>query len=128
MKIASARNVTINCVVPVIAASMAFHILAHCDNRYVLADTFLLFHPMRISGLLQMTAEELEYEAAAIRMYEEPMNDALISKMGMKEDIFWYHNKHETMWTASALDEMTTDFLIIVDDVKGIPDLFRLAR
>jgi ATP-dependent protease ClpP protease subunit len=126
MKLASARNVTINCIVPVLAASMAFHILAHCDNRYVFEDTFLLWHPMRISGMIRMTADELEYEAAAIRMYEEPMNDTLIRKMRVKEDIFWYHYNHETMWTASALDEMAPGFLTIIDDVKNIPDLFKL--
>ena len=48
MEAVKTRGVKITCVVSNMAASMAFQILSKCDSRYSLANSLLLWHPMKL--------------------------------------------------------------------------------
>jgi ATP-dependent protease ClpP protease subunit len=125
MKMAKLRGTKLVCVVPVLAASMAFHFLAECSEVYTTEFALLLWHPMKASFMFQsLTPEEMEYEAAMIRMYEAPLNARLIEAMKVEEDFFYYHYAHETLWIARALKEEAPEFIKIVDVIEGLPNLF----
>jgi ATP-dependent protease ClpP protease subunit len=42
------KGMTLRCFVPKVAASMAFQILLHCDEKYVLDRSFVLWHRVRV--------------------------------------------------------------------------------
>ena len=128
MKWAKNRGVKFVCVVPVLAASMAFHIFANCTDRYVFEDAFLLWHEIRLSGQLRMTADELKQEAWAIKMWGKPMDKFLIETMGVSRKFYTLHSKAETMWIARALEQETSQFITIIKDIRGAKDIFKLGR
>jgi len=43
-----ARGMRLRCFVPTVAASMAFQILLHCDEKYTLDRAFVLWHRVRV--------------------------------------------------------------------------------
>jgi len=128
MKLAKARKVGLICVVPVMAASMAFQFLAYCDLRYVFEDTLLLFHPMKISGCMSLTSRQLRSEAKIMRMYEDKLNKELLAKMKINKKVFWFHYRTETLWTADALAKRTHNFIIVVKNIKGVDNLFKIKK
>lgn len=48
MDVARERGSKVVCTVGVLAASMAFQLLPHCDERYAMKKSLLLFHPARV--------------------------------------------------------------------------------
>jgi len=118
MLTARERGITVVCVVPNAAASMAFNILTFCDERYTLRYTLLLFHPITSDGA--ETAVEHQYIADAIRSVEQLMLRQLLMTMGMQPEQFLYHYKWGTLWTAEELAAVTSGFITIVDDIQGI--------
>lgn len=127
MKMARKRGSRIRCLVPFLAASMAFQIYAMCDERYAMEHALLLWHPPRISGQ-SMTADRLEYAIARLRAIELEFIPALLEKLNIPEDIFFYHYDRETLWSATELKRVLPDFLELVDDVEGMPDKVDLYR
>lgn len=114
------QGVEVRCVVPGMAASMAFQILIHCDKRYALRYSLLLWHPVRVAGFMVITPDTalaLYTDMAAI---EALMVPELITALGMPESEFYYHYRQETMWTAASLALAAPKFLEIVDNVQGI--------
>ena len=77
---------------------------------------------------MRLSAEDMEYEALAMRMWEKPLDKHLIDVMNVDEDFYYYHRSHETMWTTQALEEKTRNFIEIIDDVKGVDELFNLGK
>lgn len=49
MQAAKAKGLRITCYVPLLAASMAYQIFLHCDERHVLNNAFLLWHRARVN-------------------------------------------------------------------------------
>lgn len=121
---AKVRGVKIRCVVPVMAASMAFQIFANCDERYALHYSMLLWHPMRSVLQGEYTADDLLYEGQSTLSTEQPMLKQLQRALGMPVDQFLYHYHHETLWLADQLLPLTPSFMRIVDDIKGIKKPF----
>lgn len=66
MEVAKARGFRIKCAVSNIAASMAMHILTHCNERYVLKGGYLLFHEARVQVGGIMTAREMRRNAQSM--------------------------------------------------------------
>lgn len=112
------RGVQLDCVSGVLAASMGFQILAHCDNIFTLRDTLLLFHPIRISGNMTLTASQMEYYSSQINVAEKRMNKDLQDKFKFKSDFFTYHYNLETLHSATELAQHTS-VITIVDDIIG---------
>jgi ATP-dependent protease ClpP protease subunit len=123
MEAVKSRGVKIRCVVPNLAASMAFDILAHCNSRYSFPSAILLFHPMKTGCFMcMMSATELLYDAERLKAMEVPLNDYLMKAMNVDEDFYFYHYMMETAWTASVFNTEIPGFVHIVTEIQGISD------
>lgn len=129
MEMAQKRGATFHCVSGVLAASMAFQILASCDKRYALEGTALLFHGVRmffIGSITTEIAKEIHRDLAEI---DARLGPFLRESMGMSEEAFKYHNDRETLWTTSSLlENINKDWITIVKDVEGTGNLFVIDR
>lgn len=128
MKVAKERGVVFKCFTPVMAASMAFQILVNCNERYSLNNSLLLWHPMRASLQGSFTSEELLYEGGRLKALEKPLVLDLIRVLKISPNQFFYHYRHETMWTGDQINELSPGFLQIVDDFTGIKGAFDLGN
>lgn len=126
MNIAKARGVRFICAAPVMAASMGFQFLVNCDERYVFKYSLLLWHPMKQFIMGGMDKEDLLYASKKIRSLEKPLLAELFEALRISRKEFLYHYRHETMWTAVELKELCPHFIEIVDDIKGVKNLFGL--
>jgi ATP-dependent protease ClpP protease subunit len=124
LNLAQARGVKIRCVVPVLAASMGFQILAHCDERYALKYAMLLWHPVKIDAA--MSLDDMLYASDRVRSMERPLIAFLIRKLGISRELFFYHYRRETLWLAYEFNSLSPDFLTTVDDIQNVQGLFRM--
>lgn len=122
MRAAKARKVDIICVSSIGAASMAFQIFAECSRRYTFVNTFLMWHPMRV--FIIGTSDELEHTFENMAVLEDRLNTDLMKVLKIPPSLFYYHHRHETYWTAAELQQITPNFLTILDDVRGVKGLF----
>lgn len=127
MRVAKLRGVKIRCLVPIMAASMAFQFLAECSERYTFANTLLLFHPMSLGVQGRFTQAQFLYFGRQLGILEKPMRDDLIRLMQIDPKVFYYHYRNETMWTADSILTVAPDFVKIVDNVKGVKGPFNLS-
>lgn len=122
MNIAQDRGVTLRCVVPLMAASMAYSIFSECDERYAFNHSLLLFHSAKVGGAFKTREIPAVYED--IRDLERALLDRLIAKMGMESRLFWRSFFAERMWTAEVLQSnCQKGFLTIITDLDGTGDL-----
>ncbi len=124
MTVAQARGVTIRCFVPVMAASMAFAILAQCDERYALPFTMLLWHPGKQQSAKALTKDDLEYGAEQLKEMERDLSAIEMRALKISPALFNYHYVHETMWFALSLKRASPGFMTIVDDFTGVDHPF----
>lgn len=131
MHIAQARGVTVRCAVTNLAASMAFIILAECDERFALANSLLLFHPARAMLMFAtLKAEDAKYMGEELAAINAEVCDRLELSMGVAsakhKEWFDYHFRNETMWTASRLIKQVPrrNWITIVSDIKTEKALF----
>jgi ATP-dependent protease ClpP protease subunit len=129
MEMAQERGVKFNCVSTVGAASAAFTIFAHCDNRYAMAGTRLLFHPASVSGVSERLTE-----FKALELYKElnkidlALARYLLPVMGMDEAQFVIAFVTEKWWDGPELDAATKDdFMSIVTRVDGLKNPFDIG-
>ena len=122
--VANERGVTIRCFVPMLAASMAYQIFSHCNERYTLANTMLLFHPATMGFRRGVNSDDLLYSGKRLRKLEIPMMRQLLRVMGVSKKFFYYHYNKETLWLAKELKELS-DFYEIVDNFKNVSDPFK---
>lgn len=121
IKQAKSRGVKIKCVTGVLAASMAFIYLSHCDERYALSQTRLLFHPISIST--QARVQELIVDLDATLTEERNVMAHLQRSLGIDWKSFHRPYFAEVFWTAEGLNEYTKkEWTIIVDDIQGVGD------
>lgn len=122
MESIKARGTVIRCFVPTIAASMAFQILIHCDERYALSKSFLLWHRVRVVGgsapitapLAALLAQDLERADRII------LNEVLESMDDVSPDTLLGHFNNETLHFASDLAVLSPKFLTVLE---AVPDL-----
>lgn len=120
-----ALGVTVNCVVPGMAASMGFWMLAHCSNRYALSHAQLLFHRGRIvTGSQPLTAPVLITLAKGLFDLDNQQIADFEKFMPMDKETMMYHLENETMHTAKGLNELTHgNFITVVDTYPGLSQL-----
>lgn len=128
MEAAKSRGVTLKCISGVVAASMAFIMLAHCNERYVLRNTMLLFHPVSFSGdsirITEVLPSLMETEKR-----ERLVGAYLMEQMGLSWREYHPHNFSETLWTGKGLSDYTDGkFVTVVKSVDGLPNLFQHQR
>lgn len=128
MNLAHSRGVKLVCYVPVLAASMAFQIFSQCDQRYALRNALLLWHPMKSQISKAMNKEDMLYESQRLRAWEIPFVKDLIAALKIKPSVFFYHRRKETLWMAFEFEKISPGFVTVVDDIKGVKDLFSIAE
>lgn len=128
MEAIKANGVTIRCFVPTMAASMAFQILVHCDERYVLDKAFLLWHRVRVSlggglgGGVTVTAK------AALDLYRD-LNSAdtlifgeIVKALNISKAVAAFHFERETLHVGSQLGELAPDFCTSYSSIPGLQE------
>lgn len=125
LTMAKARGITVRCYVGGMAASMAFIILANCNERYVLPHSKLLFHPiaMFMMGIYELYSLEDYIEQTLI--YERDVKRFLQKEMRIDRGLFEKNYKLGTLWHGRELAEVTRGFLTIVQDIQGFDNLFK---
>lgn len=125
MDIARTRGVKIKCSVGVLAASMAFQLLPHCDERYAMRHSMLLFHPARAIVNGGITGEQAVLLGKELSEIDRRANIESELMMGSPAPGWLVlHHRNETFWQAQDLvDETMNNWLTIVDvlDVPGGP-------
>lgn len=108
-------GVRFRCYIPTMAASMAFQILLHCDERYTLNHAFLLWHGVRIMSMSEPLTEEGADSLAKDfhKANEMILTDlyGILGKYMSKADID-YHYQHETMHVGYQLAKMAPGFIV----------------
>lgn len=121
MTMAKSRGVQIKCLTSIYAASMAFSIFANCSEKYVLANTQLLFHPARIGLFGVYTAEEFELMHKELKKIDNRLQDFLLRELEIDKEVMLKAYYDEKWWEAEELQKATRKgWLNIVDDVVGI--------
>lgn len=120
MDLAKVRGATIQCFVSALAASMAFHILGACDERYGLRTSLFLWHPASVVGI----ADGLNYKqansiAVQLKMLEDALNPRLIKALHISEEQFYFYNDMEALHPGAILTQISPKFVKLVDDVQG---------
>lgn len=134
MHAAQARGTKLICVVPNLAASAAFSILATCDERVGLTNARLLFHPARIFYQGPLTS----IDAAKIMTELAPVDAALLVMLSQsffgevdeESDKFqelFQHFVAETLFNTAQLNGFIGhEWIKPVKLIEGIPDLYKL--
>lgn len=128
MDIARERGVKVVCVVGVLAASMAFQLLPHCDERYALKKSLLLFHPARVLVNGPLTATDALTVGHELQKLDRKADKENSQMMGVsKPEWLEKHNRNETLWTAEDLvAETAKSWLKIVDEIETPDGIFNL--
>lgn len=109
------QGIKLRCFVRSVAASMAFQMLLHCDERYATPHALLLWHPVRVFWMGPLTADYAEIIATQLTTANEVVMDDLRKYMsGMKEETLLWHYKQETLHHAKILDKMLPGFFTYV--------------
>lgn len=114
------QGVAIRCFVPQMAASMAFSILTHCDERYALSNSFLLWHRVRASGMESMTGPQAHELARDLLLLDQEVIDELNATLGMDEEEILYHFNRETLHTATQLAVIAPEFIVVRPAIDGL--------
>jgi ATP-dependent protease ClpP protease subunit len=123
------QGIKIRCAVGVLAASMAFNMLAHCDERVALSHAALLFHPPRIFSRNALTINDLLTAAEDLQRVVDSSTGELISMLGMSEESFYKHFYSETLWTASDLRKASgRPWIRIVKNITGSDKVFTFEK
>ena len=130
MEAVRARGITIRCYVQDVAASMAFQILMHCDERHVLERSFLLWHRVRVNlgGMFgqPITAPEAGKLAASLQAIDDVIIEELVSTMPqLNRAEVMYHLEAETLHTGVTLARMAPRTF---QSHKYIPGLYNLLK
>lgn len=115
------EGVIFRCVVRDIAASMAFQILLHCDERYAAPKAFLLFHPVRVFGDGPITADMAAALAADLKQADDVVLADLRTYLPMPEEVMMHHFKNETLHQAVNLEKTAPGFFsAITNRIKNL--------
>jgi ATP-dependent protease ClpP protease subunit len=123
-----ARGTTIRCFVPTIAASMAFQILLHCDERYTLDHSWLLWHGVRVfSGNSPITAKVAEELADELNALNVAIMRELLANLGLPEPVVRYHFLKETLHVGKDLSTLAPRFITALPAIKGLYEAMRAS-
>jgi len=129
MKALQAQGTVIKCYVPGLAASMAFHILVHCDERNVLQESALLWHRARVFVMMAaLTAPVASALARDLQLVDDhilrDVRASLSTDLDDKE--IMYHFEHETLHIGRDLCGKASHFCTAHAAIPGL--LETLAR
>lgn len=120
MQAAKAGGVNFECYVDGMAASMAFQILAFCDDRYVMEHSLLLWHPVRINVFAAtITPQVAKSLYSELRYISAQLVYDLRKQVKIPKKFFWKHFHAETLHTGRQMVRASRDF----DLVKRVPEV-----
>lgn len=123
MKALQGKGTKFSCYVPGLAASMAFHILAHCDKRVVLDESALLWHRARVFIMFgTITAPISAALSRDLQLTDGHILNSIqqaLSKDMSKEDI-QYHFEQETLHIGQNLCKTAPHFCTSAATVPGL--------
>jgi ATP-dependent protease ClpP protease subunit len=130
MESVRSRGIKLRCYVQDIAASMAFQMLMHCDERNVLERSFLLWHRVRVvvGGMFgsPMTAPQAATLARDLQAIDDLIIEELhTSMLDITFDDIMYHLENETLHTGINLARMAPKAF---KAHKVIPGLYELLN
>ena len=130
MKTLQAKGTTIVCYVPGLAASMAFHILVHCNERIVLQESALLWHRARVFIMMGVMTSPAAAELS--RSLEQVdthiLNDVREAlKKDMSDEDILYHFDHETLHIGQTLCASAPSFCKARSYVPGLMETLKAA-
>jgi hypothetical protein len=129
MQAAQQRGMKVTCFVPKVAASMAFQILSHCDERHTLNNAFLLWHRARVvlgGGMFSPGVPLTGPEAMKLGRDLESTDDAILSQLikalGSDMDVvdIKYHFEAETLHIGLNLHKIAPDFITPHTVIPGL--------
>jgi hypothetical protein len=122
MEAVRATGTRIRCFVPTIAASMAFQVFVHCDERYVLDHAFLLWHRVRVSvgdtPITAPAAEALRYDLEALDRVVLAELDAALAPLDPA--VVAFHFERETLHQGTDLAALAPEFCTSLRSVPGL--------
>lgn len=113
------RGTPVRCFVTGMAASMAFSILLHCDERYALNNTYLLWHPVRAQPG-PLTAREATVIGRAIQALDKWILRDLAKTLRIPQTKIRYHFYNESLHYGRELAEMAPGFMATADAFPGL--------
>lgn len=117
------RGLKFRCTVRQVAASMAFQILLHCDERLTTPYAFLLWHPVRIFFQGALTADAAKVAAAQLTDTDSIIRSDLYATLPMKKSAIDWHFTNETLHHAKSMVTSCPGFFSYVG--LGIGNLYK---
>jgi hypothetical protein len=116
-----ARGGTVRCLVTGEAMSMAYYLLGACNERYVMARSQLLWHPIRIGIQGGLTGEAALAIGQSLLAFEQSMKEELIGRMQVDPTWFDMHWRAETSHHGSDLAFYAPTFITVIQGFTGLP-------
>lgn len=115
------RGVTFRCVVRDLAASMAFQILLHCNERYATPKAFLLWHPVRIfyQGVISPSV------AGVLKIQLDLTEEVTVSDLKLhlpmpEKELMWHYN-NETLHYSTGVQKLSPSFFdAVTNDIINL--------
>lgn len=114
-----AEGVRFRCVVRSVAASMAFQMLLHCDERYSTPHAFLLWHPVRVFYQGALTADLSKVAYLQMKLSDDMIRAELYANLPLKKESIDWHFTNETLHHASQLHKQAKGFFKEVSSSIG---------
>lgn len=115
------EGVNFRCVVRDLAASMAFQILLHCNERYATPHSFLLWHPVRIFMQAVITADLSQSLMIQLKQADDVALHDLKASLPMPEEQIEWHFKNETLHQAyNLLNTAPSFFKGVTNNVENL--------
>lgn len=123
------RGATFRCFVPAMAASMAFQILVHCDERYTLNRSVLLWHRVRVGlGDQPLTGPMARVLARDLAQTDRMFLEELFDNLGMSEGVVRYHFDAETLHFGENLARIAPGFIESFPAIPGLMEAWRSPK
>jgi ATP-dependent protease ClpP protease subunit len=115
----------IRCSVVSMAASMAYHIFLHCNERHALEESLLLWHRARVNVGGFMGTPMTYNEASALAVQLKQLDDHIFldisrAMSGASDKFLRYHFERETMHVASVLSLSVPGFMIVHESIGNL--------
>lgn len=129
MDAARANGTKVTCFVPGIAASMAYQILLHCDERHTLNGAFLLWHRARVhlgGGFMSPGVAMTAPMARQLAFELQDLDDAIFAEvhkyMGKEVSTaeLSRHFEAETLHMGINLHKIAPNFITTHSFIKGL--------
>ena len=119
MEALRAEGVRFRCLVRSVAASMAFQLLLHCDERYSTPHAFLLWHPVRVFYQGPLTADMSKVLGKQMSLSDKMIKDELYKFLPVAKPAIDWHFTNETLHHATQLDKLAPGFFVDVSSKVG---------